>query len=211
MENSIGIISSAVAAIIAIISLLISIAEMKIRNKQFLFDKRLKAYLIVKWLKQLCDHEKQSAKVEIINSSIPLININFTFSMLTNCGFLEEIQTVIGHVLEEEYHTRYLKKIEEFRNLCEEVKYIFPHDLGYSVSKFLFYYQETLVSMYKYKIKFNYLKEACEKNDDEMPDNNPEEVRLRNIIKNNISNTFEMGDTIWRDGTIKKIEKSLKL
>ena len=55
MDQAWQIIVSVVTAFAAIVALVISIIQISKSNKQSLFERRLNAYLKIRWLKSLCD------------------------------------------------------------------------------------------------------------------------------------------------------------
>lgn len=121
-----NIIVSIVTAVTAVIAIIISVVEIRKSNKQSLFDRRLNAYLTVKWMKSLCDEHKSLATSYLQDGKTePMFAIDLMFNMMTNCNYLEEIQGTLSHALESEYQRKYLLKIETLRNLCEEVRLIF--------------------------------------------------------------------------------------
>ncbi len=81
---------------------------------------------------------------------------------MVNCTFLENIQGTLSHTLESKFQRKYLLKMEALRNMCEEVRLIFTENIGYPLADFIFYYQEMLVSMYKYEIALNGLEKECQ-------------------------------------------------
>ena len=102
------IIVSVITAAAAIIALIISVVQISKSNKQALFERRLYAYLTVKWMNLICEQNEKvcSGFIEKIdNFDIPSVGLLFAY--MTNTSFLEEIQTVINHTQDFEYYKRY--------------------------------------------------------------------------------------------------------
>lgn len=207
-----NIIMSFITASTAVIAIFISCYEIRKSNKQSLFDRRLKAYLTVKWMKSLCDQNKSLADNYLEDGKKrPLLSIDFMFDMMTNCEFLEEIQGTLPHVLEKEYQRKYLLKVETLRNLCEEVRLIFPKSIGYQLADFIFYYEEMLVAMYKYQVAINGLSKECQQLNEPLPNDNALEKRCRVNLINFLSGTFELSNRLERTGTLQKAAEQIKL
>lgn len=138
-ESIISLILSAVTVIAAITALVISVVQIRKSNKQSLFDRRLKAYLTVSWMKSLCNEYENISKQYLEDArNRPIYSIELLFVWMTNSSFLEEIQPLMEHVLEGEWQRKYLLKMEELRNICEEVRLIFPENIGFPLADFIF-------------------------------------------------------------------------
>lgn len=112
MEVIVEIILSTITAFAAVIALLISVTGIKISNKQSLFDRKLKVYLNIKWMKSLCDEHNKPANTYInVSNGGPLYSVDFRFNLMTNCSFLEEVQGLLSHTLESEYQRKFLLKL----------------------------------------------------------------------------------------------------
>ena len=211
-ESILNLVFSIVTASIAIIAVVISVIQIKKSNKQALFERRLKAYLTVKWMKNLCDeHESISNHYLEEAQKEPLLDIDLLFLWMTNCSALEEIQPVINHSLEEDFQRKYLLKIEELKNLCEEVQLIFPNNNGQKLADFIFHYTEMLVSIYKYKVAIKRIKKECKDNNEPFPLDNNLEKKQRSIVVKYLSGTFELSKKLLEDGTFEKAKKSIRL
>ena len=64
-EAILNLVFSIVTASIAVAAVLISVVQIRKSNKQALFDRRLKAYLTVKWMQSLCSEHQSLAKTYI--------------------------------------------------------------------------------------------------------------------------------------------------
>lgn len=205
------IIVSVVTAIAAIVALVISVIQISKSNKQSLFERRLNAYLKIRWLKALCDENNSFNENYLKEAKEGPVLVLDIFSCMTNNSYLEEIQPVINHVLELEWQRKYLLKIEELRSLCEEVRLIFPENIGYSLADFIFYYEEMLVSMYKYQIALNHLEKESKELNRPLPTDDSLENNCRSVVVRNIEGTFELSERIFKEGTLEKAKKAIKL
>lgn len=203
---------SIITAATAIIAVIISVIGICKSNKQSLFDRRLKVYLTIKWMKSLCDQNKSIAQSYLEDGKKgPMLAIDYMFNLMTNCTFLEDIQGTLSHTLESEFQRKYLLKMESLRNMCEEVRLIFPENIGYPLADFIFYYQEMLVSMYKYEIALNGIEKECQEANMPLPHDNGLENNCRATLLKNLSGAFELADRLWSEGTLQKATKQIKL
>lgn len=207
-----NIIVSIVTAVTAVIAIIISVVQITKSNKQSLFDRRLNAYLTVKWMKSLCDENKSLATSYLQDGKTePIFSIDLMFNMMTNCNYLEEIQGTLSHALESEYQRKYLLKIETLRNLCEEVRLIFPKNIGYPLADFIFYYEEMLVTMYKYQVAIDGITKECQQFNRPFPKDHSLENRCRTNLIKYLSGTFELAERLWKEGTLQKAVNQIKL
>lgn len=210
MDECTNIILSIVTALTAIIAIIISFVQIIKNNKQALFERRLRAYLKIKWMKSLCDENKS-----IFNSYMcdleegPVKIMDLFFMSMTNVSYLEEIQECIKHVLEPDYQRKYLIKIEELRSLCEEVRMIFSENLCHTLADFIYYYEEMLVSIYKYQVVVNNISKYCIQNKLPFPDDNSLENSKRKEMIKYISGTFELAEKL-DSSTLDKFRSKIK-
>ena len=207
-----NIIFSVITAVTAIAAIVISVIEIKKNNKQSLFERRLKAYLTVKWMKSLCDANK-TVSITFLNDgkTKPMFGIDLMFNVMTNCSYLEEIQGTLSHVLESKFQRKLLLKIETLRNLCEEVRLIFPDNIGYPLADFIFYYEEMLVAMYKYQAAIVEISKECLQLHKSFPNDDGLENKCRAILIKYLSGTFELAERLWKEGIFQKAMKQVKL
>lgn len=197
--------STAFAAFVAIF---ISIKQIRTSNKQALFERRLRLYMTVKWMKSLCDKHRP-LKDEYMNDieKRPIISINYLFNLMTNNASLESLQGLLNNVSDKDYQRVFLLKMGELRNMCEEARLIFPTNIVYPIADFIYYYEEMLVSMYKYQKEINSIKKAGE----EYLRNSNLVIQKCEIMKNFLNGTFELAEQIGTQGSLDKIAKTIKL
>lgn len=208
---TIQIIVSVITAAAAILALIISVVQIHNSNKQALFERRLYAYLTVKWMNLICERNEKvcSEFIEKIDN-FDITSVGLLFAYMTNTSFLEEIQTVINHTQDFEYYKRYMRKIEELRSLSEEITLIFSTNIGHDIADFVYYYSEALVAIYKYKADLD--KIAGESGAEKFDGNN--DVGLFNCKKQLIyftKSTFELSKRITNGFTLQKLEAKIKL
>ena len=208
----ISLVLSIVTAVAAIVAIIISVTQICISNKQSLLDRRLKIYLTVKWMKALCDEHKNIPNDYLSDSrDEPIYTVDLFFIWMTNSSFLEEIQPSIHHILEGEWHRKYLLKIEELRNMCEEARLVFPGRIGFPLADFIYYYEEMLVSMYKYQIAIKEISKESSDNKVPFPKNNTLENGCRKTMVNRIKGTFDLAIRLDNDGVLEKAKNKIKL
>ena len=197
----------------AVVALCISIYSIMQSNKHALFERRLNAYLKVKWLAKLCDQNKEYylSYYTPDKCNEPDHTVDLLFIYMTNCAFLEEVQISIENQFDVLEKKKYLLKIEELRNLCEEVQLIFPDNLGHALADFVFYYHEMLSSIYKYKLYVDKIGLQCQKENNPFPKNNQYEIGYRKEMVKLISGTFELSERLFKEKTLEKAKEKIKL
>ena len=203
-----------ITAIIAIIALLQTRKQIKISNKQFLFDKRLNRYLLTKGLLELFkEHEKL-----LDYSNHPddeAIIVDFQFANLTNNNYLKDITCIINEPKSNDFKNDFLIKIEELKKLSNEVRFIFHNKSGKLLSNFIMKYQNLLMELYKYQIVLDLMM-----NDNIPRKNKPTykelqkeygEINHRHRLYDAISELKQSYYCVVKNKSINKIEKLIKL
>lgn len=138
-----------ITAIVAICALGQTNKQIKLSNKQHLFDKRVENYLIAIGLIQLyrsnCMHFNDE-------KDEPIFNVSLYFTWLTNNTYLEKITPAIDNPLKEPSHKELLIKLENLKEVATKIKFLFSDEVSNFFSDFVFSYQELLFSMYQYQI-----------------------------------------------------------
>ena len=211
LENNLFAI---ITAVIAIIALFQTHVQIKISNKQFLFDKRLDKYLLAKGLLELY---KDSEKLLDYNSypDDKAIIVDYQFINLTNNNYLKDVTCIIYEPKNNDFKNAFLVKIEELKELSTEVRFLFPNKSGQLLENFIMKYQNVLMELYKYQITLDSMK------NDKIPRKNKptynelqkeygeleHRYRLYNAI-NDLNNSYY---EVLEKKAINKIEKSIKL
>ena len=122
MKINWNFVFSAITAIIAIIALIQAKQQIKMSNKQHLFDIRVEHYLIAKGLMQLYE-TNQYLLMDVKN--VFEFKMHFFFTTMTNNTYLEDITNVISHPLEQPYQKQFLIRMEMMKDASTKIKYVF--------------------------------------------------------------------------------------
>lgn len=213
-EAILNIILSTIVALTAIFALFQTHRQIKLSNKQFLFNRRLDKYLLAKSLIELYKDNINLLDYKD-NKDDEAIIVDFQFINLTNIEYLKDITCIISDPKNNEYKTNFLIKIEELKKLSTEIKFIFPNKGSQYLSKFVFNYQNVLMELYKYQVLI----------DDMINDNIPRkqkpsykelqkghgELTHRKRLYDAIDNLNNSYDELVENKTISIIENSIKL
>ena len=151
-----------ITAFIAIIALLQTHKQIKISNKQFLFDKRLSKYLLTKGLLEL--YKDNENLLDYTNHpDNESIVVDYQFINLTNNNYLKDVTCVINELENKDFKKKFLVKIEELKELSTEVRFLFPNKSGLLIGNFIMKYQNVLMELYKYQIILDLIKKYLEK------------------------------------------------
>lgn len=148
----IGIIFSVITSITAIIALIQANRQMKLSNKQQLFDRRLKVYMTVHGLLELYRQNRHIFEMDKKNEVQRTIDLEYKW--LTNNIFMAQICGVIDDPLEISCRRKFMEKCEELQALAMEAQFVFQNGYIKAYSDFLICYKETLVQMCRYQIVF---------------------------------------------------------
>lgn len=140
---------SIVTVVAAVIALMQTKQQIKLSNKQHLFDKRVEQYLIAKGLIQLYENNDT---ILVFKENEPILSIDFIFMQMTNNTYMEQMVDVISHPLEEPYHKKFLIRLEELKEISTKIKFIFSGKEAILLGDYILHYQELLFKMYQYQI-----------------------------------------------------------
>ena len=130
-------------------------------NRQSLFDRRMKIWIIAEKLMQL--YRTNSGLLK--KGDEPRFAISLCFELLTNTTFLQEISPVISHVLESGHQLRLHLKLDEMKSLSMEATFVFKGQPKTVIAEFIDAYQALLFTIYQYQIILNTMqvdsKEFC--------------------------------------------------
>lgn len=202
---------SILTALSAVLALVLSIHQIRLSNKQHLFDRRLKAYMLANGLISLCkdNYIWLSAKRE---NTLQFVNA-YVFIWLTNNAYMESQADAIEHPLEQPFHTEFLRKREELRNAAMEIELIFKGEVALKYSDFLRTYEATLAVMYQYQIIIDKMRKENEKH----PMNIEElekmfsEKKYRDNLYDTLEKLRKVYDAVAQDQVEKQMKKQLKL
>lgn len=152
---------SILTALTAVLALGLSVHQIKLSNKQHLFDRRLKAYMLTNGLISLCKENYMWLSAKRENAS-QFAN-DYVFIWLTNNTYMESQADAIEHPLEQPFHQEFLRKREELRNTAMEIELIFKGEVALTYSDFLRTYEAALAVMYQYQIIIDKIRKENEK------------------------------------------------
>lgn len=202
---------SAITSLTAITALFQTQLQIRLNNKQHLFDKRLENYLIAMGLLQL--YEKNYYLLEKEERDSLFLTTDFMFSLLTNNSYLENITHVIHTPLEEPFHKDFLIKIENIKDVATKIKLLFAGTVSNSLGDFVLHYQELLFTMYQYQIIFIKMQQTSEnyKLSLEQTKNLIDENSHKEKVLIALDNLKKSYDILKKNNVEKKIKKQIKL
>ena len=218
MKNILQYIYNNLLSIITIIATLIALwqthKQIKISNKQYLFDKRLSKYLLAKGLLELYK-DNESLLDYTDNPDNEAIIVDYQFINLTNNNYLKDVTCIINEPKNNELKNNFLVKIEELKQLSIEVRFLFPNESGLLLSNFIMKYQSVMMELYKYQIVLDLIKkdEIRGKNKPTYNElqNEYGELKHRHRLYDAIDDLKKSFYEVVNKKVINKIEKSIKL
>ena len=218
MKNILQYIYDNLLPIITIIATLIALwqthKQIKISNKQYLFDKRLSKYLLAKGLLELYK-DNESLIDYTDDSDNEAIIVDYQFINLTNNNYLKDVTCIINEPKNNEFKNNFLVKIEELKQLSNEVRFLFPNKSGLLLSNFIIKYQDTLMELYKYQVLLDLMKnrKTPKKNEPTYVELQKEygELKHRHRLYDTIGDLKKSYHEIVSTKAVNKIEKSIKL
>lgn len=203
-----------ITASIAIIALLQTHKQIKISNKQYLFDKRLSKYPLANGLLELYNDNENLLDYTDYLDDKPII-VDSQFINLTNNNYLKDITCIIKEPKNDEFKNNFLVKIEELKKLSNEIKFLFHDNSGVLLGNFIIEYQNVLMELYKYQIVLDSMMNDNIPRKNKPPYNelqkNYGELKHRHRLYNAIDNLKKSYNEVVSKRVINKIEKSIKL
>lgn len=201
---------SIITAIIAIVALLQTKQQIRVGNKQHLFDERLENYLIAEGFIRLYeDHQSQF----LIKRDEPEMALDLKFLWMTNNTYLEHITDVINHALEKPFHKEFLTKLETIKDVASKIGFIFHGNAAELLKKFVLCYQESLMQMYRYQILLKKMKECADEFKWILEESvkNLNEPQQRMELHKAMENLKQAYDELKKENVKKKIARQIKL
>ena len=146
---------SIITALTVIIALFQTWKQIKVSNKQNLFEKRINVLIKVTGLMKLYEENRNLMIDDNEKDDSAVLMVDFNFENLTNNTYLEDIAICIHKSLEQPYQKQLLTRLEELRNISTSIMYLFPDKQAKVLSDFVFNYQNTLFTIYQYQILSN--------------------------------------------------------
>lgn len=198
-------------SVTAVVALGLSVHQIQLSNKQQLFDRRLKAYMLASSIISLCKENYMWLSGK--RDDEPQFANDFIFILLTNNAYMEGQAEVIEHPLKQPFHKEFLKKREELRSMAVEFKLIFKGEVALLYSNFLRDYEKALAVMYQYQIVI----ENMEKENSKRPKTSEElsqmfsEKTLRNRLYDALDKLKESYDAVTQEKVENKLRRQLAL
>lgn len=198
-------------SVAAVVAIGVSVHQIRLSNKQQLFERRLKAYMMANSIISLCKEnyvflsEKRKAEPQFANDLV--------FVWLTNNTYMEGQAEAIEHLLEQPFHKELLKKREELRNMAMEFEFIFKGNVASLYGNFLRDYENALAVMYQYEIIIRKMKEENEKypHTSEVLSKMFSEEEYRDRLYDALGKLQVSYDTVSQEKNDKQLRKQLAL
>lgn len=198
-------------SVAAVVAIGVSVHQIRLSNKQQLFERRLKAYMMANSIISLCKEnyvflsEKRKAEPQFANDLV--------FVWLTNNTYMEGQAEAIEHPLEQPFHKELLKKREELRNMAMEFEFIFKGNVASLYGNFLRDYENALVVMYQYQIIIKKMEEENGKhpNTSEVLSKMFSEEEYRDRLYDALGKLKVSYDTVSQEKNDKQLRKQLAL
>ena len=201
---------SVITAVVAVIALVQTKQQIKLSNKQHLFDKRVEHYLIAKGLIQLYESNKT---LIIFKDDTPVLAMDSIFAQMTNNVYLEKITDVISHPLEQPYHKEFLTKMEILKEVSSKINFIFGDKAAVLLGDYVLRYQELLFRMYQYQILIENMKKASQEFHltIDKAQESVGEKHHREELQKAIDNLKQAYNALKKEKVEEKIEKQIRL
>ena len=198
-------------SVAAVVAIGVSVHQIRLSNKQQLFERRLKAYMMANSIISLCKEnyvflsEKRKAEPQFANDLV--------FVWLTNNTYMEGQAEAIEHPLEQPFHKELLQKREELRNMAMEFEFIFKGNVASLYGNFLRDYENALAVMYQYEIIIRKMKEENEKypHTSEVLSKMFSEEEYRDRLYDALGKLKVSYDTVSQEKNDKQLRKQLAL
>ena len=198
-------------SVAAVVAIGVSVHQIRLSNKQQLFERRLKAYMMANSIISLCKEnyvflaEKRKAEPQFANDLV--------FVWLTNNTYMEGQAEAIEHPLEQPFHKELLKKREELRNMAMEFEFIFKGNVASLYGNFLRDYENALAVMYQYQIIIKKMEEENGKhpNTSEVLSKMFSEEEYRDRLYDALGKLKVSYDTVSQEKNDKQLRKQLAL
>lgn len=206
----INLLLSVITTLVAILALFQSKQQIRLSNKQHLFDKRIEYYIIAKDFISL--YESNQSLLTIENNQ-PVMEIVFIFTSMTNNTYLEDITNITDHLSEKPYRKNFLKSLETIRSISTKIRFVFNGKASHYLSNFVHCYQEFLMEMYRYQIIIKHMHEHTDRFKSTLEDAQKacNEAKHHTDLQHAITNLTYAYDVLKQNDTEKIIERQIKL
>ena len=206
-----GFIFSVLTGVTAMIALVLTLVQIRLSNKQSLFDRRVKCYTIADGLINLYEQHKEI--LECNNNGEPIFSVGFVFGLFTNNAYLESIYEPIKQPLVEPGHTNFLIKCEELKQLALECELVFKGNPSKNISQFILSYENMLFKLYQYLIVLDNMRKYNKeiKASLEITQKAMNEPNQRKKLLDAYAEIKESYNLLDKNKSMKKLRKQIKL
>lgn len=159
MNIVLNVLLSVVSVVIALIAIYQTQKQIKLSNKQQLFDRRLEKYMVIKDLLTLFSNNK---KFVVENKSL-IKDVALQFNWLTNVTYLTDMIIAVSDALDTKKQNILLSKCEMLEKYAVEISVLWKDETGEVFSRFVRTYKEMLFKMYQQQKSINTYRELNEK------------------------------------------------
>ncbi|SMC17481.1 hypothetical protein SAMN02745134_00345 [Clostridium acidisoli DSM 12555] len=201
-----------VSSVVAIVAVILTYKQIKLSNKQHLFDKRMENYIIATGLIKLYRSNCNDINNE---KDEPMLSNDFDFNSLTNNTYLEQITCAIDNPLKEPNHKELLIKLENLKEVATKIKFLFSGNASNLLGDFVLRYQELLFEMYRYQIILDKIIKQNENGNhalefDELAKKFKEE-KYRDRVQKAFNNLKQANSCLEKENVEEQIEKQIRL
>lgn len=205
-KNNILTIITILAAIYALYQTHIQI---RISNKQFLFEKRLEKYVFINSLIKLYEQNKKNLAYKEKSENEPII-VDIQFYGLTNHSYFLDIRDIINDVEKYDLKVKFLMKLEELKKISNETNFLFSRKEGKILQDFIYRYQDVLMELYKYEVFLHCLKNDKKVSFQEKSYNELQEEYGEMNHRKRLCETIDKLDMAYKELLDKKIVKKIE-
>lgn len=141
----ISLILSVVTIIVAVIALFQSNKQIKVSNKQCLFEKRTQKYIKLRSLVEIYEGNR---KLLEYSDKIP----EFLFQMLTKGNLFNEDNFINAKPLSQEEQNKFLDELDNYRTIALEISILWDSEESQLASNFINAYVDLLMKLFRQHI-----------------------------------------------------------
>ncbi len=143
----------------------------------------------------------------------PYLTVDMTFLHLTNNSYLCDIGKVIQNLLNPPLQRKFLIRLEDLKELSQQVRFSFTDSDAEKLSEFIIQYQRTLHELYKYQIIIKKMDEENDKNTQplETLQQNIDEPDRRKKLWDQLDQLDSAYNELEDNGCLAKLEEKTRL
>lgn len=158
MDIVFNILLSAVSLVIALIAVFQTQKQIRLSNRQHLFDRRLEKYMVIKDLLSLFSKNRE----HIVDKKDLAQCLDLQFSWLTNVTYLSDMIFAIKEPLQSDKQNIFLSKCEMLEKYSIEINILWNDETVKIFSLFIKTYKEMLFKMYQQQVCIDSLRKFNE-------------------------------------------------